>query len=86
MGLTSKLTIPMQREKSVNMANKEEKVDDSIGNYIWNGLAQNVLLFLQRDHKCIVSITILKQKIRQLHNSNLLLIRTRTRARISSIR
>ena len=35
---------PMQKRKSVNMVNKEDKVDDSIGNYICNRFTQKYTL------------------------------------------
>ena len=35
---------PMQKRKSVNLVNKEDKVDDSIGNYICNRFTQKYTL------------------------------------------
>ena len=35
---------PMQKGKSINMANKEDKVDDSIGSYNCNGFTQKYTL------------------------------------------
>ena len=55
------------RGRVVNMAAEEDRMDDFIQKDFFNGFTYGeICMFLERNHECVVSITTLKRKVKQL--------------------